>query len=217
MNELSSHNPLTWHPGCDIIDGVREVPLSVLGNGQRFYLVLQLPDGNKKIPGRVIYRTAGSVLVEVEGKGTHSFTTAEGETITFGAGMQRQHWSLNAPVLVRGPESDDEGDEMATQTAERTVALPGVPAKKAAAPKAAAAAVKTPKAPKQLNPCGCGCGDKVAGRFRQGHDSRYYSLLKKVVRKELEFNKLPKLMQQTVGTAANAAKLVAAHGGGAAH
>jgi hypothetical protein len=47
----------------------------------------------------------------------------------------------------------------------------------AAAPKAG----RTPKPPRQLHPCLCGCGEQVGGRFRMGHDGRYYGWMKRIV------------------------------------
>lgn len=38
---------------------------------------------------------------------------------------------------------------------------------------------KQPKAPKELKPCECGCGKRVARHFAQGHDARLKSRLRK--------------------------------------
>lgn len=72
-------------------------------------------------------------------------------------------------------------------------------------------AVKTPKAPKVLNSCKCGCGEKVTGNFRQGHDARYFGLLKKVVREILPFNQLPKAMQNEAENVAGCKRLLGKH------
>lgn len=217
----SSSNPLTWGDGCAIIDGVREVPLRVLAPGQRFALVLSAttPEPHKRITGTVVRQTACSIAVDLDegqgGKGGFSFTSPQGEVITIGGGgRSRTTWSPDTAVLIL-PKGGTQ-----TMTNERVAGLPGIgktSTKQVAAPgkkKAVSAPVqKVAKAPKQLNPCGCGCGDKVAGRFRQGHDSKFYSMLKKVIKGELDFGKLPKLVQATVGNVNGAKKLVAAHGG----
>lgn len=80
---------------------------------------------------------------------------------------------------------------------------------KKAAPKAKAARARVAK---ELNACKCGCGDKVTGNFRQGHDARYYGFLKKVVREIIPFNQLPKLMQTEAENIAGAKRLLKASG-----
>jgi len=194
---------------------VREVPLRVLAPGQRFALVLSAttPEPHKRINGTVVRQTACSIVVDLDegqGRGGFSFTSPDGEVITIGGGGNRRTtWSPDTAVLIL-PKGET------NMTAERVAQLPigkktvAAPGKKAVAK---TAVQKVAKAPKQLNPCGCGCGDKVAGRFRQGHDSKFYSMLKKVIKGELGFDKLPKLVQNTVGNVAGAKKLVAAHGG----
>jgi len=47
--------------------------------------------------------------------------------------------------------------------------------------KATVAKARTPKPPRQLHPCLCGCGEQVGGRFRMGHDGRYYGWMKRIV------------------------------------
>lgn len=114
-------------------------------------------------------------------------------------------------------ESDYEEINMAVK--ERIAALPtgeATPAKKltgAAAKAKEAAAARPPKAPKQLNPCGDGCGEMVKGRFKQGHDSKFYSMLKKVIAGDMKFNDLPQIMRSAVKSTEGAKQLVAAHGG----
>lgn len=49
--------------------------------------------------------------------------------------------------------------------------------------------------PRADNDCLCGCGSKVAGRFKMGHDATYKSLILKVQRGKLEVKALPKKMQ----------------------
>jgi hypothetical protein len=209
----NSADPLTWGCGCDIIDGVREVPVGVLAPGQRFDLVLSATTG-KRIRGTVIGRRAQSVAVELdEGRGARSFTTAEGETIQLGGEKARTAWSPDTPVLIIS-----KGE---TKMVEKAVALPGIGTAKVAAKAAKARAkakhkparaAKRARTPKALNSCLCGCGEQVSGRFRQGHDSRYYSLIKKVSRKELGFDKLPRAMREALGGMAGVMTALKAHG-----
>lgn len=66
-------------------------------------------------------------------------------------------------------------------------------AKAAKAPKAAGEKKpRTKKAPQ--NPCHDGCGALVRGKFKQGHDATYKSLVLKVEREELKQSDLPKGM-----------------------
>jgi len=60
--------------------------------------------------------------------------------------------------------------------------LPPAPKKKARKPKAQAKKAQ-PKDSVRL--CGCGCGAPVARRFKQGHDAKLLSMLKKVERGEM--------------------------------
>jgi hypothetical protein len=100
-------------------------------------------------------------------------------------------WWMKHPT-----ENPPLGEGETAMAANKAAALPiGNPAQ-AAAQAAAAKAPKPPREPKALNPCKCGCGEMVSNRFRQGHDGRYYSLLRKVASGELEFAKLPPQMQQ---------------------
>lgn len=119
---------------------------------------------------------------------------------------------------VRHENSDlEEMTDMATK--ERIAALPGVastatgkrPLTGAAKAAAEGAATRTPKAPKQLNPCGDGCGEMVKGRFKQGHDSKFYSMLKKLVAGDMKFTDLPQIMRSTVKSTEGAKALIAAH------
>lgn len=48
----------------------------------------------------------------------------------------------------------------------------------AAATKPAATKPAAKSEPKQMNQCGCGCGQAVKGRFAQGHDARHCSQLR---------------------------------------
>jgi len=58
---------------------------------------------------------------------------------------------------------------------------------------------RAPRVPKPLNTCKDGCGAKVKGNFKQGHDARYKSLVLQVQREELDVTKLPKFMAEHGG------------------
>lgn len=57
---------------------------------------------------------------------------------------------------------------------------------------------RTPRSPKELHECLCGCGKLVAGRFAQGHDSTFKSLIKKLKRNQIGMESLSPLMQKMV-------------------
>jgi hypothetical protein len=70
--------------------------------------------------------------------------------------------------------------------------------------------VKKEKAPVELHPCKCGCGEQVAGKFRMGHDSRYYSILKKVVGGKMKFSEMSELMRKEAKNIAGVQAILAA-------
>lgn len=95
----------------------------------------------------------------------------------------------------------------------KTAPVPGTKANARAlkgGAKGKAAKASTPKAPRELHPCLCGCGERVAGRFRQGHDGRYYSILRKVSAGEMQFNEMSKTMQAALGSVQGVRKALAA-------
>ena len=54
-----------------------------------------------------------------------------------------------------------------------------------------------PKAAKKAdNDCLCGCGAKVSGRFKMGHDATYKSKILKVERGQMKKSELPEKMQK---------------------
>jgi hypothetical protein len=160
--------------------------------------------------GGIIYWSPGTPVLALVDKLTglaemrdvSRWTTRGGTGV--GPDMHHPDNYTTAPDKNSLAESD-EGDDMS----ERTAALPGIPgavrSSKKAKVKGSKAKAKA-KAPKELHPCLCGCGERVAGRFRQGHDGRYYSLLKKVSAGEMQFNELPKGMQSSLGSVAGAKK-----------
>ena len=48
------------------------------------------------------------------------------------------------------------------------------------------------------NPCLCGCGTTVKGRFAQGHDARVHSWLKHVEQGERKLSTLPAVLRKAV-------------------
>lgn len=220
-----------------MIDGVREVPLRSLAPGQRFELVLNAttPYPHKRHAGTVIRCGPGTIAVLLDhAEKERSFTTHEGQVITLHTSGGIQYWSPGTAVLKLAGERDisrwttkggtgvglapdaEAADELTERTnkmaKERHAALPlpGAAATKSDKKKVKAKAAAKPKTPKQLNDCLCGCGERVAGRFRQGHDGRYYSILKKVKSGEMTFNQMPRLMQQTLKDKAGANRALAA-------
>src|SRR5882757_4790383 len=218
---MTDFSTLTVDDNCGMIGGVREIPIRLLTPGDRFLMVI--PSG-KRFPGTLVRKGPGTVAVVLDhAEKERSFTTREGQQIHLVQSGGIIYWSPGTPVLrlkeeprdvsrwtTRGgtgvgpnpayhDKRQDEIDKESAMTHERTAGLPlGGTAKtksdKKKAGKAAKAKVK--REPKQLNDCLDGCGEKVSGRFRQGHDARYYSMLKKVKGGDMTFNQLPRLMQQ---------------------
>jgi hypothetical protein len=255
---LTTSKSLTDESGCDMIDGVREVPLRSLAPGRRFELVLNAttPWPHKRLPGTVIRHGPGTTAVVMDhAEKERSFTTAEGQVIILHTTGGVQYWSPGTAVIplflneripglkVQAPatrdiskwtskggtgigltpeaESEYEVQEResamaqatATGTKERVASLPlpGTAATKTdKAKNAAPKPPKAPKAPKELHGCLCGCGEMVAGRFRQGHDGRYYSILKKVAAGEMQFNEMPRAMQEAQRNVAGVKKTLEA-------
>ena len=56
--------------------------------------------------------------------------------------------------------------------------------------KAGTARTRTPKAPKELKPCACGCGEQTGGYFVQGHDARFKGRMLKIERGEAKKSEL---------------------------
>ena len=83
----------------------------------------------------------------------------------------------------------------ATQTRKSAKATSKITSRKSAklAPATPPVAVKVKKS--DPKPCWCGCGGRTKSKFVQGHDSRFHSTIKKVLRGELdanaEYEKLP--------------------------
>lgn len=64
-------------------------------------------------------------------------------------------------------------------------------AKVAKAPRAKRA--KADKTPREMKPCGCGCGEETGAYFVAGHDARFHSALLKIERgKDTKENLLSK-------------------------
>lgn len=241
---------LTQAWGCDMIDGVREVPIGTLKPGRKFELVLTAttPKPHKRIRGLLVRVGPGTVAVVLEGsERERSFQTAEGQQVVLHTTGGVVYWSPGTPVL---PLSDKDGKAVTADVtrwttkqglgvqedphhpanfeadnaqsapgeekdmAQRNATLPGLgkSSKGHSQHKAKTKGKAKPSAPKELHPCLCGCGERVAGRFRQGHDGKYYSLLKQVSRGDMQFNELPRQMQANLGSVAGVKKALAASG-----
>lgn len=231
---------LTEGEGCDMIDGVREVPLRSLAPGRRFELILTAttPYPHKRVPGTVIRHGPGTSAVVLDhAEKERSFTTKEGTEVVLHTTGGVVYWSPGTPVVALGgtrdisrwttkggtgvgltPEAESDDELKAkekinmAQAKERYAALPigGAAATRSDKRKGKAKlkVVKTRKA-KTLNDCKCGCGEKVGGNFRQGHDARYYSILKKVKSGEMTFNQMPRLMQNEAKDTAGVKRILA--------
>lgn len=46
-----------------------------------------------------------------------------------------------------------------------------------------------------LNPCACGCGARIPGRFKQGHGVRYWNICRQVMKGTMHFTEMPAAMQ----------------------
>lgn len=236
VSEINGASSLTSATECDTIDGVREVPIASLAPGRRFELVLTATSKPpyKRLRGTLIRKGPGTVAVVLDNaERERSFTTQEGSTVTLRTAGGIVYWSPGTPVLdihevrdiarwtTRGGTGvgDDmhhpdnynsqapDGEKSEDTVGERVATLPGMGGKaKTAKSNTGKIKVVRSKAVKELHPCLCGCGDKVAGRFRQGHDGRYYSILKKVASGDMKHNEMPKGMQSQLGTVADVKK-----------
>jgi hypothetical protein len=106
----------------------------------------------------------------------------------------------------------DRGDDMADTTDISNVSAAPIPSKNnrisrlakrpkneakplGTTTKKATKSAKTPKAekaPRELKPCACGCGEKTGGYFVPGHDARFKSALLKIERGDETKEKLLK-------------------------
>lgn len=162
-----------------------------------------------QVSGGVVYWSPGTAVLPL-GKDTRDISrwTTKGGT---GVGL--------TPEAASQDEVQERGKAMAkvaTVAKERYAALPGLggashggtrPAKKknGKGPRI----VRAAKTPKELNACRCGCGERVTGQFRQGHDSKYYSLLRQVKAGTMAFNQLPKAMHSECKDRAGAMRILA--------
>lgn len=161
-----------------------------------------------QVSGGVVYWSPGTAVLPL-GKDTRDISrwTTKGGT---GVGL--------TPEAASQDEVQERGKAMAkTATAtvakEKYAALPGVPSGHARPAKTrngkGLKVVRAAKTPKELNACRCGCGERVTGQFRQGHDSKYYSLLRQVKAGTLAFNQLPKAVQSECKDRAGAMRILA--------
>lgn len=77
--------------------------------------------------------------------------------------------------------------------------------------KKAVPAAKAKKAPKQKNPCQCGCGGETGGRFVPGHDARFYGWCKKIVEGKLKLSELGEVPRKLIKTLDGAKALLEGH------
>lgn len=193
----------------------KEVPVCSLRRGARFRSFIS---ERLTITGTFVEATACSakVILDVVGK-AKTFTDAKGKQVTLGGARRKvDYWWPGACVEPTGEivevtettfESNFEGvtNDMAT--------LPGIGGKKS--DKKVAGSVKSKKekaAAVADHPCLCGCGVKVKGRFKMGHDGKYYSFLRRFSRGEIALGDMPKAIQAQAGTKQKAAALLKASG-----
>lgn len=219
--------------GCDKSRGER--PLRRLLPGDRFEL--HLPTSGRTWLGTVIASRYDTVAVIMDGRETEKyFKTKEGKEVILQQMGGVEYWPGSAPVRPLGEKRDisrwkankagaiqdtdpQQGDTKTKEEEEQMAKVANLAKTANDEPPITAGqvkerkltAVKKPKAPKELHPCLCGCGEMVTGRFRMGHDGRYYGLLNRVVNDKMKFNELPAKMQADVKTKANAEKIVAEH------
>lgn len=139
----------------------------------------------------------------------------------------KTEWSLGTLVEKLDPHEGGEeqffppepqGDEMAEVKSKTGVSLKPSAANKAEATTGNGgngAAEKPAKVAKEkvLTPCGCGCGEQVARRFKMGHDSKFYSGLRKVDKGEMKFGELPPIVQKAVKDKAGVRNALVEHFG----
>lgn len=73
-----------------------EIPLAKLRLGTRFYLAMT--DG-RRIYGTLLDLTPSSAHVQVDGHATRTFTTRDGEQLTFTAARKIEHWDYETLVV----------------------------------------------------------------------------------------------------------------------
>ena len=171
----------------------REVPLRQLRPGDRFELHLSL--SGKVFKGTLIAIGPGTAKVVLDGhEAVREVAVKQGKETVIRSMGGPTYWSTGTavvPLNERADISDFLGSGKIQQKAEagqmtaQSVGLPGIktPAKAKAKIKlqrSGPAKQRTPKAPKELHECLCGCGEMVGGRFRMGHDARYHGWLNKL-------------------------------------
>lgn len=220
--------------GADKASG--EVPIRRLKPGDRFDY--RLPTGTKHWLGTLIGLRLHTAVVVFDGRETEKYyQTREGKEVVLRlmggieyvpAGMPVKplgetrdisRWKADKAGAIRDnhPEDGDsktkkekEEEEQMAKVANLAKAVNDDPPITGQVKERKVGAVKV-KAVKELHECLCGCGEMVTGRFRMGHDGRYYGLLNRVINDKIKFNELPEKMQREVKTKANAEKIVAEH------
>lgn len=178
--------------------------------------------------GGIIYWSSGTAVLPLEGRKDISRWTSKGGT---GVGLKPglrpdRHQERNKKGNATGPavnasnleageitNSKDKGEQiMATTKAGRAVGLPGIRKAGSKSKTAKSKAANGKAANGELHPCLCGCGEKVTGRFRQGHDGRYYGQIRKVVNEEATFDSLNAFMRANLKNEAGCKAALRGHG-----
>jgi hypothetical protein len=205
----------------------KEVRIAQLRTGDRF--VLHLPIAGKQYAGTFLRQGPGSAEVVLDGhEEIREFATKEGREVVIKTMGGPSYWASSTPVVPTGENVDvseflrepyPTKKEYQPMTAETAVALPGVTpkaqAKKVSKIKLVKGGKKSKgpakaKTPKELHDCLCGCGEQVAGRFRMGHDARYYGWLRTIAtQNEKKLPDVPAAFKKAHTKAAAAAELKA--------
>lgn len=215
------------------------IRLGMLQVGERFWLVWDSAAGTGGITGAVIRQPKGGgytqVRLDKETEEVVDFTDSEGRHFHFGARKGNvTNWSAGTLVVrLTGQEEEILEVLMDAKGTENAVSLKGgtkkSTAQAAAEAKAKAAAAKggngaapakaeakeakpkREKVEREPHDCGCGCGEQVKATFKPGHDSKFYSMLKKVHRNEMAFKDLPAIVRKEVKDAAGIKAKLEAH------
>lgn len=189
------------------VDGLKggRVYLHEIRVGQMFLL-----SDDTRVIGEVLHHGVGSVTVKYsKGDRTATFTDKAGAKVSVSMTVAPvETWSPN--TIVTAIKADDgERRPLSLRASAQQSELEAYyeEARTMAAKKEAKKGKIRSKAEKSAgNSCGCGCGKMVTRSFAQGHDSKFYSQLKKVAKGESKFGDLPAVVQKAVGGTIEGAK-----------
>lgn len=191
-----------------------EVAIRTLPVGQRFKS--WSPYSGEWTTGTLIRVTTCSAMVRLDGaKSVKTFVDGKGKAHTLATPLDATYWTPEAPVVmlkerVNPAELQAKQKRKFEENKEKThmVALPGLNRKPAKAAKAAPKKASQPE-----NDCMCGCGAKVRGRFRMGHDGGFYSKVRKIISGEMKLSELPNAhIRKIIRDVPNAKALLKASG-----